>query len=411
MHNYFITYEKQRSYYTYHNSKVAMKLTSREIEGILEYISKKSIVNIKEIGDHAMEIIFEGNVSVTIDDIRVFQYNGNQFDNYIKILQSKIIKFSEIKNIQEYAKSLPKGYKPKTNRHKKQRGKVIAAGLSLVLIVNLTVSLNKEIAKAKENDFNDLENAYEIPNTNGPSFQFEETYFEPEAEKENVELEFQDRTETGKLDETILYCGNEIKYYSERYGLSYEVSCAQITQERDTKEGWMYNNPCQITYDLFIGRKMHIPVYNENGFTGEYDDFTITKEMLDSKEGNIMVAMAYNRICIDKFNSLFTGTYSYNQGEFALNLACENYSLNIDDYKGDAKAIEARNLINKYFQEKNELRGKPEAKHGDPLYLEHVFSYLKLENGKKEIQYYLNDKQVTVDLTNINVYNNSITRG
>lgn len=413
MHKYFITYEKERSFYAYQNSSNVTALKTKEIEGILEYTAKSSVIDIREIGETALEIIFTGNVSITIDDIRVFEYNNNRFDSYIKNLQKRIIAYNERKSIESYTKKLPHGYKPRVNRHKKRKGRVIATGLSLVVLINLGLALHKEINKNEKVEINGYEISYELPKAQMPSYMPEQVEINtPEViQNENIELAFEDRTESGKLEDTILYCGNEIKYYSERYGLPYEVCCAQITQERDTKEGWMNNNPCQITYDLFIDRKMHIPVYDENGFTGEYDDFTITKEMLDTKEGNIMVAMAYNRICVDKFNSLFTGTYSYNQGEFALNLACEYYGLNIDDYKGDKMALEARNLIDKYFQEKNELRGKPDAKHGDPLYLEHVFSYLPLEQGKREISYYIKDELITVDLTNTNVYNNEFTRG
>lgn len=413
MHKYFITYEKERSFYAYRNSSNVTALKTKEIEGILEYIAKSSILDLREIGENALEIIFAGNVSIMIDDIRVFEYNNNQFDSYIKNLQKRITTYSERKAIESYNQKLPHGYKPRVNRHKKRKGRVIATGLSLVVLINLGLALNKELSKSDKQEFKKYEISYELPKAQMPSYIPDEVEINtPEINlNENIELAFEDRTESGKLEETILYCGNEIKYYSERYGLPYEVCCAQITQERDTKEGWMNNNPCQITYDLFVGRKMHIPVYDESGFTGEYDDFTITKEMLDTKEGNIMVAIAYDRICVDKFESLSTGVYSYNQGEYALNLACDEYELDINDYKGDSKTLEAKSLIDKYFQEKNELRGKSEAKHGDPLYLEHVFSYLPLDQGTREISYYIKDKLITVDLTNINVYNNEFTRG
>ena len=43
MHKYFITYEKERSFYAYQNSSNVTVLKTKEIEGILEYTAKSSL--------------------------------------------------------------------------------------------------------------------------------------------------------------------------------------------------------------------------------------------------------------------------------------------------------------------------------------------------------------------------------
>ena len=159
-----------------------------------------------------------------------------------------------------------------------------------------------------------------------------------------------------------------------------------------------------ITSELFIGRTLTVPIYNEQGFTGEYETFEVTKEMLDTPDGNIKTCLAYKRICVDKFNSLILGLFSYNQGEYALNIACNYYGLNKEDYYGDENAIKARDLINRYYEE----QGK---KHGDSTYLENVFSYLNLnERGSTYLEYYLGSEKKTVEIINTLVYNNELSR-
>lgn len=413
MNKYFITYEHdRRRFYSYRNSNVHTLLSEREGEALLQKISQSSMQNITEIGENALEIFFQNDISILIDDARIFKPSGSRLDSYLSELQKRIVRFIERRNVNNYKKNLPRDYKPRVNRHRhKNKGKkLIATGLSLVVLVNLGLALSKEINKEQKNDV-PLEPYYseplvkEVPSDIEQMITYNPIIENNMEENEVLDLAFEDRTESGKLEETINYAGDTIKFYSNRYGLCYETSCAQITQERAEGIEGIKNNPCQITYDMFIGRTFRVPVYDKNGFTGNYDDLKVTEEMLNTVEGNIMVGMAYDRYCIDKFDSLFTGIFSYNQGENSLNNACDFYNLDINNYLGDENALAARDLINKYYEEG---LGK---KHGDSKYLERVFSYLPLEErGTKEISYYLGDKLITVDLTNANVYNNELQR-
>ena len=423
---FLLTFDNKRIIYSYTQSNedfIYTILSEKETTGVLQRLADSKIKNIVNKSENAIEITYESGLTIVLDDTRIFKYKSETIDDiFIKNLYLKIMKFAERRNVIEYKKTLPEGYKPRVNRKKKKNiaPKLIVSGLSALMIFYLSTSFNKEIKKENiESKPNELEFNLVIEESNndiinniniGPKkdiILYEEIKSPIEEEKDNticVSLEFGDRTQTGKLQSTEAFCGGVLKYYCERYGLPYEVMLAQITQESPNVVNGKCQNPCQITYELFIGRKMYVPVYDVNGFTGEYDIFTVTKEMLKTTEGNIMAGMAYNRYCIDKYNSLFTGMFSYNQGENALKNACEYYGLNVDDYKGDEKSIEARDLINKYYQDLGLM-------HGDAKYLEHVFSYLPLdERGIETIEYYLGNELITLDLNNANVYNSELSR-
>lgn len=467
MSKFLITYSNKRSFYSYtkiSNRIVHTALSTQEIEALLQDISHNQIIDIVEKGNNSIEITFENNRQVVIDDARVFK-NSNlsqdkvfdrlqqsilEFDEKkksedkkINELQTKIFNFLGNKNFQKYKDSLPKGYVPKTNRNKsKFKGKkLIVGGLSALIIFYFATGYNNDI-KQEELEIDDItpEFSYDIQKTTIESdlaqsltatekqvkeqlesqyhdlevvtnseveqvIQNEEVAIEPEASSINLSLNFEDRTHTGKLQELTNFCGDIIEYYSLRYGLPSKVMCAQFAQESPNVINGTCENVCQITYDFFVGEEMHVPVYDEFGFTGEYDDFTITKEMLDTTEGNIMVGMAYNRMCVDKFESLATGLFTYNQGINALRNACKFYDLDINNYLGDENSIAARDLINKYYEEG---LGK---KHGDADYLENVFSYYELgDRGSESIQYYLGNELKTIELVNTNVYNSELSR-
>ena len=440
MSKFYITYDERkqkRSFYSYQtstNNIFYIPLKEQEISVLLQDIDNNNIINIIEKNANAIEIIFKNERKIVIDDIRIFEKSGNyKVDTIINKLQRRIVNYIEQKNIRDYQKNLPRGYKPKVNRNRnKNRGKkLIVGGLSAVMIICLAANLANEIKKIEKTELDDTiqQNYYseqkidnqkdiyanittiqtqvkDVLEQQYPDIQIESIEIEPEISKTaSVSLELEDRTQTGKLQKTVDFCGEIIEYYSNRYGLPYREMCAQISQESPMIINGSCENVCQITYEMFIGKKMHVPVYDKNGFTGSYDNFTVTKEMLDTTEGNIMVGMAYNRYCIDKYQSLFTGLFSYNQGENALNNACNFYGLDVNNYLGDENSISARDLINKYYRE------GLNKKHGDSKYLENVFSYLPMDDrGTNTIKYYLGNELITVDLTNTNVYNSELSR-
>lgn len=411
MNKFYINYNNGREYYAYKykNDQVTYtKLSEREIMALLSKIGENRIKKIID-NDKSMEVTFENSFSLVIDNSKIFLMQQNSQDRYFFRLLNKIKRFTE----SETLKTKRKINHVNRNKSKRIPKAIIAGTLSFSIGVSMLVGIiNKEISKSKEvSPGSDITQEINIDvNRNikeNIAFDIPE-----ETEKDaTIKLAFEDRTESNrvseeesKLEETKNYYGTIIFNYSTRYGLPYELACAQITQERPNIKNGVCDNICQITYDLFIGRTLTVPIYNEQGFTGEYETFEVTKEMLDTPDGNIKTGLAYLRICTDKFNSLISGLFSFNQGEYALNLACNYYGLNKEDYYGDENAIKARDLINRYYEE----QGK---KHGDSTYLENVFSYLYLdERGSVNLEYYLGSEKKTVEIKNTLVYNNELSR-
>ncbi len=416
MSKFYIDSHHGRKYYaySYRNDEINyFPLTEEETKALLTSLDKNPIKQVNDT-DKSIEIIFNNSLTLIIDNLKVFQIHHDHNDHYFQLLLNKLKAFIEKETINQYKKNLPQYYKPRINRTKQKRfpaKQLIAGALSFTIASSLIAGLiNKEIEK--END-NTLSTSISI--TLPEKTEVEENIVieaENNLEADHViNLAFQDRTESNrvseqmsKLDETKAYLGTYISEYATRYGLPYDLACAQITQERPNIENGVCINPCQITYEYFVGETMTVPIYDENGFTGNYDIFEITKEMLDSPEGNIRVGLAYLRTCVDKFDSLITGLFTYNQGESTLNIACEYYGLDIKDYLGEENGIKARDLINRYYENQNRT-------HGDSLYLEHVFSYLDLsDRGSTTLEYYLAGEKKTIEINNTLMYNNELKR-
>lgn len=414
MNKFYIDENRGRQYYAYkyqNNEINYITLNKEDIRVLLSSLSKSQISQIKD-RDKSMEIIFNNGLTLIVDNLQVFQPHHDNYDNYFQLLLMKLKQFIEKETIKKYKKNLPINYTPKVNRKRKNNlptKQIIAGAMSFVIGTSLISGLiNKEIKKANEETIS-ISTNYEMPKKE----------LQKEIEQDLavvipdsiVALAFEDRTEsnrvddeTSKLEETNQYFGSYIEKYSIRYGLPYDIVSAQITQERPNIENGVCENICQITYDYFVGQTMVVPIYNEQGFTGEYDTFLVTKEMLDTPEGNIRVGVAYLRTCVDRFNSLILGLFSYNQGESTLGIACNYYGLDKENYSGDENAIKARDLINRYYEEQNKS-------HGDANYLEHVFSYLELsDRGSKVLEYYLGSEKKAIEINNTLMYNNSLSR-
>lgn len=412
MNKFYIDYNNGRRYYAYkyENDRINyISLNEKEIITLLSKITENKIKNIID-NDKVMEIAFENNFSLVIDNTKIFLMQQDSYDHYFFKLLNRIKRFIEPKNITEIKKS------KHVNRIKSKRmpKAIIAGTLSVSLSISLLAGMmNKELSKSDKiatlPNINYEMNLKEVPKANLKEFSLEPT-IENQADFA-VKLAFKDRTEsnridtnTTKLEETEMYFKDSILKYCTRYGIPYDLAWAQITQERPNIKNGVCENVCQITYSLFVGQTMTVPIYNNEGFTGEYETFEITKELLDTPDGNIKVGLAYLRTCIDKFDSLILGLFSYNQGEFALGIACDYYGLNKEDYFTDENAIKARDLINRYYEEQNK-------NHGDSMYLENVFSYLDLgERGSINLEYYLGSEKKTVEIINTLVYNNELSR-
>ena len=410
MSKFYINEQNGRNYYAYRYSEDEVKyihLSNKDITTFLSSLTNRQIVNIRDKNTY-IEVLFDNNMSVLIDDLKIFYIHHDNNDKYFKLFLEKLKRHIERETLKKYSETLPSKYIPKVNRTKKKTrptAQIIAMSLSITIGISAIAGLlNKEMQKSQQLEEQEFI-VYELPNKKIDEI-IETNYEIPDN---TITLEFENRTESNrvstelsKLEETNLYFGEYIDKYSMRYGLPRELISAQITQERPNIENGKCDNVCQITYDLFVGQTMTVPIYDESGFTGEYDTFLVTKELLDTPDGNIKVGVAYLRKCVDKFDSLILGLFSYNQGESALGIACEYYGFDKENYLGDKNAIKARDLINRYYAEK----GKS---HGDSLYLEHVLSYVDLES-RNILEYYIGNEKNSVEINNTFVYNSELKR-
>ncbi len=465
MHSYYFTAERNhRAFYEVMgtNMKIHVVLKENDTKLILQNLINSPISSLS-IADPNIIVTFANQIKVTFNE-QLFEKISDIYEDSINKLKQKMKEYLEHKQLERF-----KGYIPVINRLKsKNLPKMFAtAGLSATILLtsmatthNLAKNMKSELASTptpynyetlaqstntdnikltdnatlKENEVivsepkptNDMtELTTEEPSLNlsEPEETSKETsspvkteeIASPEAsnlnEIININLEFNNRTGSGKVAETSKYLGDIIKYYANRYGLSDSLALAQISQECPNADASGYiKNPCQLTpYEDFI-RSFKVPVYDANGFTGTYDEFTPTMESLQTPEGNIMVGLAYMRECIDKCDSLLTGTFLYNQGPYSLSLACKKYGLDINNYKGDQNFMKAHDLIIQYFADINSEKGR-KGTHGDPNYIENLASYLTLdERGTKTISYYSGSEKIEIAINNTLSYNSDLTR-
>ncbi len=353
--------------------------------------------NIKDVIINGNKLIIKyDGLDFIIHNDKAFDRLNDVSDKAFEVLKNKIYTFAKNNGIKQ--KPDVSKLKPVKRDNNLGKLKVLVSGLGISLMMLGTFGYMQSITNEVVNK--DFENSYvHAIELQQPNFEFN---FEDKIDVSKivpVTLNVESKIDSEKLQETEEKYGNVIRFYANRYGIPYDVALAQITQERPNIS-FGNSNICQIE-DSNIGLNFKVEVYDENGFTGQYDEFKVTREMIDTIEGNVMVGMAYDRKCIDRYGSLFTGLFSYNQGFSALNNACDFYNLNINDYLGDEKAMEACALVNKYY---HEGLGR---EHGDSLYLEHVFSYYDFNNRGSDISYYVGGEVKTISVSNTNSY----TRG
>lgn len=447
MSKFLLTYveeENKRALYAYmasSNKRIRYDIVKgEEALALLRSLSSKEIVRIQRKNNNAKELVFDTGHVLVIDDNRVFNHTGSIADNYIDGIREHIIDYrrrkrqekeiQEKKNLNNWKKTLPKGFVPKVNRNRSNNiGRlIVVGGVVLGLALGTIVYLLRDIPENKETRkiayqafmiperkpyFEDFlrQKIYDKIDLSGinPS----EAVTIEESSTSDILLAFRNRSEDGKLAETERYYGDIIQYYSNRYGLPYSLNCAQITQERPAIVNGVCENLCQIAKS-HLGEHFHVPVYDENGFTGTYDDFTVTEDMLNTPEGSIMFSIAYNRKNVDKYDNLGLGYFFYNHGPNSLKFACDYYGVDIEEYSKPQNVILARDLIVDYYREI-----KPDG-YGDPNYLENIFSYLRTEDrGSITLKFYIGNELKTITLTNQNLidksvsedYNNNLTRG
>lgn len=407
----------------------------------LKPISKNAFYEeIKLLDDNMIEQMKDLGRSVEITMLSGQVIEFDKCPEFTK-LSSKMQK----ENIQELADKYPKGYKPRVNRSKsKNIGKRVASFTLAGGIILTAFIASRTLAQAKEEknepEFN-YENITKLPDaTKNITYLIEDKKFKldedpkgiEEVKKPVLELSFEYKPD-GKYESTKDYYGDIIDAYCKKYGFTgcENIIYSQITQERPLigLDG-VCNNPCQLTN--FVGVEFSAPLYNENGPTGEIKYFKVTEDMINNIDSNLEIGIAYLRHSVNENKSLLTGLFCYNQGPYALGIACDYYNLDKNLYMGDENTLQAREVIVKYFeiynackyfkQSMDSLKGNTEAQeaivarykteatkisvHGDPNYLENVFAYLPHEDRENmNYEYYLENELKTIEIVNTLEYN------
>lgn len=417
---YFELTENGRKYYKIDQTSTK-SLSPEELKTIIDAMTTSKIFDIAPLNDNTINITFTNTMELILDK-NFFHYK--EYNPEVEALRNKIIAYTtelEKTRLENFSKRY-NGYVPQINRHKSKNRKPMFVAISLagaIFITGLGISLAKnsknnqaekeQIIISSENPEEPTYIADNVLSDIEPSFEVasEEIIEEPINTEPNIVIDysFKNISQDGKLATTEEYLGDYVSYYSARWGLPTDLVLAQITQERPSIVDGNCKNPCQITYKYFIGETFKMPVYDANGFTGTYDEFTVSEASLNSNEGNIMAGIAYLRKCIDSTKSLFTGLYLYNQGEPSLRQACKYYNYNIDDYKGDANSLAACELITTYNRE---VHGQ---NYGDYNYLANVFRYLPTsDRGNEVLSYYSGEEKINIELNNTLLYNSELSR-
>lgn len=437
MNKIYIDYDNGRKYYayTYKNDKVHLTpLTQEEIMAVLRTMAKGNYTRI-ENRKNSSEISYSNNLSIVIDNVKVFTKTGKYdliFEELLKELTSGELK--------RYAKTLPSKYIPKVNRKRRMPKKlqVLAGSLSFVAMLSLASSfLSKDKAKVTTEEQiiselqtstkasqSDLESllTYENNNSldNDTSLE-EQEIIEDSSDTIQVELAFDDMTASGKLEQTIELCSPYLDEWIERYGLPKDLTYALVSQEYGLLDCSINSGgacgPMQLQVSSFHNDNAieycKIPVYENGEFTGEYDEFYIADArrlddprlegknylVMQDLEDNFQIGCAIFRRCIDRYENIFMAVDAYNKGLYAMSNVCDESTL--EHYKTDFTDFSWTKLIPEAYGEQ----------YGDKDYIWHVLRYLDTDTrGEANIEYFYQGELIRVDLTNTNVYNNELAR-
>lgn len=446
MHKLYLTTNKngsKREYYSYKTTKsntpIYIILNEKEVELYLRSIAFYKIERVREINESLMEVTLESGAIAIIDSVEVFNKH-DRFDNLIRSLQHNVKNFIENERIREYKNSLPKDYIPKVNRRKK-RGRLLISGISLAMSVLvlanlLNLEINKSGNKYQAMDYPKFENSIEFINekeniASFPPTQSDTIEIATEVEDDNikVEFEFEDWTNTGKLQDTTTNCSPYMDNWINRYGLPKDLTYALVSLEYGILDCEVNRGgacgPMQLQVGAQHGEHYKVPIYENGVFTGEYDEFwaaDINKlddpnlvgkpiKVIQNLEDNFQIGCAYFRRCIDKYKNIFLAVDAYNKGLYALPIVykeCgENIAKPLEYYMENFNDFSWTDII-----PNNSKEALGVEIYGDPTYIWDVLKYLETDDrGSALITYLYGEETITVDLFNKNVYNNGITKG
>lgn len=450
MNNYYITYDEylnSKKFYSLDTSASSIKsfeLQEREILDLLIHlVYNVGIDDVIDAGD-AVKVVFYDSTMITIDSLKVFSSKyPNVYDLYLSRLLKKIQKFIEDKEIREYKNSLLDETIKKVNRGNPRFSKtakiVVGTGLFLSLVMpivhNAVVDDNVyednaegALSQIVINENHDEYDTFKLIEIEEPEVIPEMTPLEPEEDliedaptyieddAIKIEYSFEDLTEDGRLETATINCASYLDPLIERYGLPKEVTYAICAREHGHLDTYVNSlgscGPMQIQVGALHGEYFKVPVYENGVLTGEYDEFYAVDAriygeptyagkkalFIQNLEDHFKISCALIRRAIDKYNNLFIAIDAYNKGLYALEIAGSDDVVTY--YKENPNDFGWLDIVPNYY-------GKD---YGDPNYLKHVLSYVKMEDrSETTISFYCQGELVKYDLTNTYYLNEDVS--
>lgn len=439
MNKFYIDAKDRKIYaYKYENDQITyLALNRKETENLLNRLTKNNVREVKRIGA-SLEAVFTDRISITLEGFRVLYPRKDRYDRYYRKIMNKIKDFKDKERMKKYKETLPSNHKPKVNRSKKVKlpSKQILAG---VLSATITASLiagiiNKESSKEEKLESPSIsyttlkEEEKTIPyklETSVVDYSENSQDLDLVQEETNtvkVKLAFDDKTDDGKLANTIENCRQYLDPWIERYGLPKDLTYALVCQESGGVLDLSINSggacgPMQLQVAAFHNENaieyIKVPIYENGELTGEYDEFYVADArhlddtrlagkdylVMQDLEDNFRIGCAIFRRCIDRYKNIFVAIDAYNKGLYCLPSYCSEEQ--IEYYQNNFNDFSWVNII-------------PNAKgnnYGDPNYIWNVLRYLDTgTRGDANIEYYYQDNLISIDLMNTNVYNNELSR-
>lgn len=362
-----------------HNDEYPMtKIKGKECYGIISSLCEKPLLEIRTIESaDEMYLAYGENI-----------LHINECSDVLKKRGTGPIKTSVIKFYDQKKKNTPVPKKV-TRKNKHIGKKIITSALVLSFIGAIATGEIYAKIKDKVNGAPKTEITYEINQSESQIDTIyddvstpKEDYFveqkvdnnsndigkETEENEINISISYDDRSDTEKADITKAYYGSTIEKYSRMYGLNPKIVIAIATQERGIHSG--IKDPggatglMQIQNAVWSGEKL--TAYNYE--TKSYETVIVDEEKLSDVFYNIKVGCMYFQNCMNYMdNNILTAIQCYNMGYGNMMKILTKYSLETGKTKeqiledvSDCGWLNYRYIITE----------------GDPLYVEHVLSWI-----------------------------------
>lgn len=354
------------------------ELSKRELyRNILNEVKELSLGNNAiKISDSIMK--FKNNQT----EVKIINYKNNR-DISLDTIIEKIYK-DKIRQRREYLK------KQKVKRVKTITYTVV---LSLTVLTSALINLtqaksnenikNQEVAIVETYDDNNYEIFKEEYNDINDAVENEINYDE---NKQTIDLEFEDRTDTEKYRITKAYYENFITQIANEYGVDPGIMLAIATQEsglHNIEQRGPAIGLMQIERAVWDNQSITAYNYVKNSF----ETLNISEQKLKDLEFNVRVACMHLQNCLKNSN--------YN-----LSAAIQMYNFGYGNIEKTYKLYYGENadLRNLSFDCDNDwLAYRDYIAEGDNRYLEHILSYvehidnIKCKNNNEIIHYEVNN--------------------